>query len=124
MLATFLVVGNTIKLAAAARRDEVEILQWVGASEEVIQAPFVIEGMIQGIAGGALALTGLGAVFLLLQREMATMSGLWAPLDDLRFLSLPSMGLLLAAGCLVGAVGSLVSLRRFLRTWHVSNIRT
>lgn len=123
ILATFFVVGNTLKLAAVARRDEVEILQSVGASEEVIQAPFVIEGMVQGLLGGTLALAGLAVVFVLLQREVATMSGLWAPLAELTFLSLPSMGLLLGAGSLVGAVGSLVSLRRFLRTWHASNTR-
>ena len=117
LLTAFFVVGCTIKLSAPARKEEVEVLQFVGASEEVIQAPFVIEGLIQGLAGGALALAGLGAVFLLLRREMATMSGLWDPLDELRFLSLQSMGLLLAAGALFGAVGSLVSLRRISQTW-------
>ncbi len=43
-LATFFIVGSTIKLAILARQDEVEIMQLIGASEELIQAPFVIEG--------------------------------------------------------------------------------
>jgi cell division transport system permease protein len=122
-IATFFIVGSTIKLAIVARQDEVEIMQLVGASEELIQAPFVIEGMIQGLAGGALAIAGLGVAYLLLQAEAARMGGLFAPLHELRFLNLPSIGLLLGAGWVLGAVGSLVSLRRFLRTWHVSSAR-
>ncbi|MGH7852120.1 MAG: permease-like cell division protein FtsX [Candidatus Binatia bacterium] len=122
-IATFFIVGSTIKLAILARQDEVEIMQLVGASEDLIQAPFVIEGMIQGLAGGALAIAGLAAAYLLLQAEVARMGGLFAPLDELRFLNLTSMGLLLGVGWLLGAIGSLVSLRRFLRTWHASSAR-
>ena len=119
-IATFFIVGSTIKLAVLARRDEVEIMQLVGASEEIIQAPFVIEGMIQGLAGGALAIAGLGVAYGLLQAEAASMGGLFAPLNELKFLQWTSMGILLGTGCVLGAVGSLVSLRRFLRTWHAS----
>jgi cell division transport system permease protein len=122
-IATFFIVGSTIKLAVLARQDEVEIMQLIGASEELIQAPFVIEGMIQGLAGGALAIAGLGVAYALLQSEVAKMAGLFAPLDELRFLNLTSLGLLLGTGWLLGAVGSLVSLRRFLRTWHASSAR-
>ena len=120
-IATFFTVGSTIKLAILSRQDEVEIMQLIGASEELIQAPFVIEGMIQGLAGGALAIAGLGVVFGLLQAELARMGGLFAPLDELSFLNLASLGLLLGTGWLLGVVGSLVSLRRFLRTWHASS---
>ena len=53
-LATFFIVGSAVKLALLARREEIEIMQLVGASTELIQAPFMLEGMIQGLAGGAL----------------------------------------------------------------------
>ena len=119
-LATFFIVVSTIKLAILARQDEVEIMQLIGASEELIQAPFVIEGMIQGLAGAALAIAGLGVAYWLLQAEVARMGGLFAPLNELRFLNLTSLGLLFGTGWLLGVVGSLVSLRRFLRTWHAS----
>jgi cell division transport system permease protein len=122
-VATFFIVGSTIKLAVLSRQDEVEIMQLVGASENLIQAPFVIEGMLQGLAGAVLALAALAMAYWFLQRELATMSGLWAPFDGPRFLDLPSMGLLLGAGWLLGMVGSLASLRRFLRTWHTSGAR-
>jgi cell division transport system permease protein len=122
-IATFFIVGSTSKLAILARQDEVEIMQLIGASEELVQAPFVLEGMIQGVAGGAVAIAGLGIAYGLLQAEVERMGGLFAPLDELRFLNLTSLGLLLGTGWLLGAVGSLVSLRRFLRTWHASSAR-
>lgn len=120
-LATFFIIGSSIKLAILARRDEVEIMQLIGASEELIQAPFVIEGMIQGLAGGALAIAGLGVAYILLQAEVARMGGIFEPLNELRFLNLTSIGLLLGTGWLLGAVGSLAALRRFLRTWQASS---
>ena len=122
-LATFFIVGSTVKLAILARKDEVEIMQLIGASEELIQAPFVIEGMIQGLAGASLAVAGLGATYFLLKNEMVSMGGLLAPLGELRFLDLNGIFLLLAIGLFLGAAGSLISLRRFVRTWHASSAR-
>jgi len=122
-MTTFFIVGNTVKLAILARKDEVEIMQLVGASEEVIQAPFVIEGMIQGLAGASIAIAGLGAAYLVLRKEMASMGGLLAPLGELRFLDPNGIFLLLAIGLFLGAAGSLISLKRFVRTWHVSSAR-
>ena len=119
-LATFFIVGSTVKLAALARRDEVEIMQLVGASEELIQAPFMIEGMIQGVLGAALALGGLAGVFLLVQQEMTPAGGLLSPLGTPQFLDLRGMMMLLATGLFLGAIGSLVALKRFVRTWRAA----
>jgi cell division transport system permease protein len=119
-LATFFVVGSTIKLAALARKEEIEIMQLVGASEELIQAPFVIEGMIQGAVGGALALGGLAAIFVLVEREMAQLGGLLAPLGAPQFLDPRGMAILAATGLFLGAAGSLVALRRLIRTWRAA----
>jgi cell division transport system permease protein len=123
-LATFFIVGSTVKLAVLARKDEVEIMQLVGASEELIQAPFVIEGMIQGLVGAAMAVTGLWLVHLLILRELPSPSGLWAPLEGLRFLDLHGLALLLVIGWLLGAAGSVISLRRFVRSWNPSSARS
>ena len=122
-LATFFIVGSTVKLAVLARQDEVEIMQLVGASEELIQAPFVIEGMIQGLAGASIAIAGLGTAYFFLKKELESMGGLLAPLAELRFLDLNGVVLLLAIGLFLGAAGSLISLRRFVRTWHASSAR-
>lgn len=117
-LATFFIVGSTVKLAVLARKDEVEIMQLVGASEELIQAPFVIEGMIQGLAGAAISIAGLWLAHGLIQNELPSMSGFWMPLGELQFLDPSSLGLLLVIGWLLGAAGSLISLRRFVRSWN------
>jgi len=122
-LATFVIIGSTVKLAILARQEEVEVMQLIGASDGLIQAPFVIEGMIQGVAGAAIAIAGLGAAYVLLNREMASLGGLLVPVGDLQFLNLKAIGLLLGIGWFLGAVGSLISLRRFVRTWQASGVR-
>jgi cell division transport system permease protein len=64
-LATLLIVANTIRLGIFARRDELEILSLVGASRLFVQTPFLLEGLLQGAAGGAVALALLYALFRL-----------------------------------------------------------
>jgi cell division transport system permease protein len=63
--ATLLIVANTIRLAVLARRDELEILALVGASRSFVRVPFLLEGLVQGAAGGALALLLLLGLFRL-----------------------------------------------------------
>ena len=64
-LATLLIVSNTIQLAVYARRDELEILSLVGASRTFMQTPFLLEGLLQGAAGGVAALLLLFGLFQL-----------------------------------------------------------
>jgi cell division transport system permease protein len=115
-LATFFIVGSTVKLALLARRDEIEIMQLVGASEAMIQAPFVLEGMIQGIAGATVSIVGLWFLFQFVRYEIPSF-GLLGPFDQIQFLGPRNIGLIMAIGWLLGAAGSLFSLRRFVRTW-------
>lgn len=122
-LAMFFIVGSTVKLAVLARKDEVEIMQLVGASEELIQAPFVIEGMIQGVTGAVIAIGGLWLAYVLMRNELPSMAGLWAPLEQLEFLSWHGVAFLIAIGWLLGAAGSLISLRRFVKSWNASSAR-
>jgi cell division transport system permease protein len=117
-MATFFIVGSTVKLAIFARKDEVEILQLVGASEGLIQAPFVLEGMIQGLIGATISLAALWGAYLLLRQQTQPVNAFLAPLGELKFLDLERMALLMASGWLLGAAGSLFSLRRFVKTWH------
>jgi len=116
-LATFFIVGSIAKLAILARREEVEIMQLIGASEELIQAPFVIEGMIFGLAGAAASIGALWAAYQVLQNELPAL-GVWlVPATQLQFLDRTSAGLLVTIGWFLGVTGSLFSLRRFVRTW-------
>jgi cell division transport system permease protein len=116
--AAFVIVGSTVRLAILARKDEIEIMQLVGASEELIQAPFVIEGMIQGIVGASLAILFLWSLLWLIRNQIPTSAGLFGTLGGLQFIDHAGVALILGIGWLLGASGSLFSLRRFMKTWR------
>lgn len=116
-LATFFIVGSAVKLALLARREEIEIMQLVGASAELIQAPFMLEGMIQGLTGGFLSLALLWGLFWFAQNEFPTFAGFMAPLVRPQFLDLTNILFILSVGWLLGAAGSLFALKRFIKTW-------
>lgn len=115
-LATLFIVGSTVKLAILSRKDEIEIMQLVGAPEILIKAPFVIEGMIQGIFGAILSVLFLWLLFLLLAFQLPSLVAVFPSQSRLRFLDLSGVTLLFFLGWFIGAGGSLFSLRRFLKT--------
>ena len=112
-LASVLLIANTIRLSLYARRREVEVMKLVGATDWFIRWPFVIEGVIVGAAGALLAIAVLGDH----QDRAARPAGEQLDADrgaaDDRVPAL--VVVLLAAGALVSALGSGLSLRRFLR---------
>lgn len=116
-IATLLIVGSTVRLAILARKDEIEIMQLVGAPEGLIKAPFILEGMVQGVIGGTVAIACLWLLFFILRDYLPASLGLLGPLSQFRFLEFRGMAMLLVVGWLMGASGALFSLRRFLRTW-------
>ncbi len=116
-IATLLIVGSTVKLAILARKNEIEIMQLVGAPEGLIKAPFVVEGMIQGLVGASLSLLLLWLLFFFLSFQLASSFGVFIPQNQFRFLDWNGVSLLLFLGWVMGAGGSLFSLRKFLKTW-------
>jgi cell division transport system permease protein len=109
------VVVNTIRLTVIARRQEIEIMALVGATRWFIRWPFVLEGLFEGVAAGALAVLVLGALYVGgVLRLAATMPFL--PLVAPAEAALSLLGWVLTAGAGVGTVGSLVAIRRFLVT--------
>jgi len=115
LFATLFIVANTIRLTLYARRDELEIMALVGATMRFIKIPFILEGAIQGFIGGLLSLLFLSVSFsLIISRGL---NAFWlTPVDfDLLFLSGTQQLLLVLAGVVLGVLGSLSSLRRFVR---------
>ena len=114
--ATLIIVSATLQLAIYARREEVEIQKLVGATDRFVQAPFLLEGSLQGLAGAALAIVGLVAFRQTLSPQLASL---------LSFLRLPGSvadarpwmeALQLAlAGAGLGLAGSFLAVHRFLR---------
>jgi cell division transport system permease protein len=113
-LGTVLIVSNTIRLTVYARRDEIEIMILVGATPAFVRAPFVIEGALQGLLGGAVA---LGIVVLLqegLRLGIERGLGQGFPVE---LVFSPQLGLvyLSAAGLALGLASSLAAVGRFMR---------
>jgi cell division transport system permease protein len=112
-IASILLIGNTIRLSLYARRREVEVMKLVGATDWFIRWPFVIEGTVVGAAGALLAIAVLGITKVALLDPLADNWTLIAAPQTIAFTALAAV--LLGAGVLVSALGSGLSLRRFLR---------
>jgi cell division transport system permease protein len=111
-----LLILNTIRMAMYARRREIEVMKLVGATNWFIRVPFMVEGLVQGVIGAALAIGGL-AIF------RPIFEGWLPPADQFPIFSgfvpassdmLPIYLLLALVGCLVGAAGAGVAVTRFL----------
>ncbi len=114
LVASVLLIFNTIRLSIFARRKEIEVMKLVGASDGFVRTPFVLEGLVQGLIGAAIAAVVVlwaNSVFVVWAQEQipyfaVTNSAVNIPLVIL---------VLLAVGVLVGAAGSYLSVRRFMR---------
>jgi cell division transport system permease protein len=112
-IASIVLIANTIRLSLFARRREVEVMKLVGATDWFIRWPFVIEGVLVGAAGAVIAIVVLAIAKVALLDPL--FSG-WALVGGIRTIAFPALlAILICAGVLVSAIGSGVSLRRFLR---------
>jgi cell division transport system permease protein len=112
-IASLFLVGNTIRLSIYARRREVEVMQLVGATDWFIRWPFVIEGLVVGLFGAAIA---VGILFLGKVTIVDPLSDNFALVENLNTISFgPLVASLVAGAMVVAALGSGVTLRRFLR---------
>jgi cell division transport system permease protein len=113
MFCVIAVIGNTIRLAVARRRQEIEVMKLCGATNGFVRGPFVLEGMFQGFSSALLAVLGLLAGYLALHESF---EGTLAALTGSRvvFLSAWMLIALLVGGALIGAIGSALSVRRYL----------
>jgi cell division transport system permease protein len=112
-LASLLLIANTIRLSLYARRREVEVMKLVGATDWFIRWPFVIEGVLVGAIGGVLAVLLLAVVKVAVVDPLAADFALIAAPETMNFGLL--IAVLLGASVGVSALGSGLSLRRFLR---------
>jgi cell division transport system permease protein len=112
-IASVLLIANTIRLSLYARRREVEVMKLVRATDWFIRWPFVIEGIVVGAAGALLAVAVLGVTKIALLDPLADNWTLIAAPRTISFTAL--LIVLMGAGVGVSALGSGLSLRRFLR---------
>jgi cell division transport system permease protein len=109
--AAALTVASVVRLAAASRADEIEIMRLVGAPLSTIRAPFIVEGLLQGAIGAMLALLllGIGAWFVQLRYGawVAQVTGL----DRVSFLPVSAVASVIVAGIVLGGIGGFVASR-------------
>ena len=113
LIAATILIGNTIRLSIFARRREIEVMKLVGASNWFVRGPFMVEGLLTGLLGAAAAV-----VLLFLGKELvlpATIGRLDAGKDVNAIAFEYTALLVLTIGLLLGAAGSSITMRRFLR---------
>lgn len=110
------IIANTIRLATFTRREEIAIMKMCGATDWFIRWPFIFEGVILGILGAGLAFLVQWSIYEILHKAIASIGNLsfvyLIPFTDLSNLVLLSF---LAVGFLIGASGSVLAIRKFLR---------
>jgi cell division transport system permease protein len=113
LLASLMLVANTIRLSIYARRREVEVMRLVGATNWFIRWPFVIEGLVVGLLGAGIAVGMLWLGKVTIIDPLAENFELIDNFSTVGFV--PLIVVLLAASVVVSAIGSGITLRRFLR---------
>jgi cell division transport system permease protein len=115
ILASLMLVGNTIRLSIYTRRREVEVMRLVGATRWFIRWPFMIEGVVVGLAGGLLAILILWLGKITVVDPLSDKIGVLAAQNS-STLGFPALvAILFAASIVVSTIGSGVTLRRFLK---------
>ncbi|MEO1319367.1 MAG: FtsX-like permease family protein, partial [Pseudomonadota bacterium] len=114
-LALLVVIGNTIRLDIQNRRDEIEIMQLVGASDGFIRRPFLYTGFWYGLAGGLAAVVLVAVATALLAGPVSALAGLYGGSWRLAGLDLRETGVLVAVGVGLGLAGSWLATARHMR---------
>lgn len=112
-MATVLIVANTIRLMLYSRREEVEIMRLVGATDRFIKAPFYIQGLIQGAFGGIIGITILFITFMFISSSVD--QGFSPGLFTIKFLSPGAFFGIILCSMFVGWIGCYISLKQFLK---------
>ncbi|MCU0642683.1 MAG: ABC transporter permease [bacterium] len=104
-IGSIFLIYNTIKLIILSRRSVIEIMKLVGATRRFIRRPFIVEGVIQGIVGGTLAALFFSLLFQILKTEI----------PELIVVTQAVYPILIILGALLGLIGSMFALRKFLK---------
>jgi cell division transport system permease protein len=110
---TLFVIVNTIRLAVYSRRQEIEIMKLVGATDWFIRWPFVLEGVLCGLLGALLTSALVGVAYEPMQAQFLSLVQ-FLPVNLEPAFPLRLAGLTAAVGVTIGAAGSFISVRRFL----------
>ena len=111
------IIANTIKLTVHARRKEISIMKYVGATNSFIRWPFLVEGIIIGVVAGAISVGIIGLAYTYIVGQISGTS--FFEIANIKFIEFSSMSELLilvylGLGIGVGAIGSTISMKKYL----------
>jgi cell division transport system permease protein len=112
--AALFIISNTIRITVFARRKEIGIMKYVGATDWFIRWPFLIEGIIMGFTGSLIAVVLLFQAYSTLTQQVYESLAFLPIIPKYPFLQMISV-FLVVVGMLIGATGSTISLKRFLK---------
>ena len=112
--ATLFIISNTIRLTVFARRKEIAIMKYVGATDWFIRWPFLLEGMVLGFSGGIIAAVLLNSVYSAFVVKVYSTLAFFPLIPEYPFLLYVTI-VILVSGMVIGALGSTISLKRFLK---------
>ena len=107
-ISAIFLVANTIRLAIYAKRKIIQTMKLIGATRAFIRVPFLLEGLVQGLIGGAIAAAVVYGAFEYLGQFVSMQ------LSDLVAVEQETYAVIIGVGCLLGILGSILSIRRFI----------
>ena len=113
-LAALFIISNTIRITVFARRKEIGIMKYVGATDWFIRWPFLLEGIVLGCCGGVIAALALRSAYAMIAAKIYNTLAYFPLIPTYPFLNYISLTILLS-GMIIGALGSTISLKRFLK---------
>ena len=118
-LVSVVVISNTIRLTVFARRKEINIMKYVGATNGFIRWPFFVEGTSVGLISGLLAAGLVIGAYALVVNRIGAMSGFWGPILGSCLISVGQvwpvvLGAFLIFGVVIGSIGTATSIRKYL----------
>lgn len=112
-LATVFIISNTIRLTVFARRKEIAIMKYVGATDSFIRWPFVLEGILLGFIGGSISAIILRSFYAAAVEKIYATLAFFPLVEQYPFINYLTMTLIIS-GMLIGTLGSTISLKKFL----------
>ncbi|MDQ0202522.1 permease-like cell division protein FtsX [Pectinatus haikarae] len=111
--ATIFIISNTIRLTVFARRKEIAIMKYVGATDWFIRWPFLLEGVVLGFIGSNIAVILLRLAYIALTQKIYDMMTFFPLIPLYPFLTYVTI-IIILSGIVIGALGSVISIKRFL----------
>jgi cell division transport system permease protein len=108
LLSSIILVANTIRLAIYAKRKIIQTMKLIGATRGFIRTPFLLEGLLQGLFGGAIAAGMIFVVFNYMERFLTVQLSEFVQVQPWYYAAI------IGAGCVLGLLGSMISVRRFI----------